>query len=419
MPLLTVGISYRRASVAMLERVAFAAEDLPKAYHHLSTIEAVRGAAVLSTCNRTEVVAEVESYHAGLQALRRFLGESREIPLGELDAVLDSHYEDESVRRLFAVASGIDSMVVGEPQIQAQVRDALRHAEDERGTSSLVGAAFRRAVRVGRRARSETRIGASPSAFVEAGATLGVRSLGSLDGRALLVVGAGPMADLAVRAFAERGMADVTVLNRTSERAERLARRAGGSAGSLDELDSALRAADVVVSVTGATGLVIGRAPVERASAARAGRPLFVLDLAVPRDVDPSVSELPGVTLADIDALRDVVGRADRAEILAVEAIVEDEVRRFAEWRRAARLAPMLRELYDRAERVRRAELDRVDARLSALTEEERAAVDAATAAIVKKLLHRPVVRAKGLAEDDADVRALARLFGLEPPPPA
>jgi glutamyl-tRNA reductase len=227
------------------------------------------------------------------------------------------------------------------------------------------------------------------------------------------------MAALAVKTFAERGATDVTVLNRTSEKAEKLARRSGAAAGSLDRLGQELCVADLVVSVTGATGLVVERSVVERAMAARDWRPVFFLDLAVPRDVDATVRDLAGVTLADIDDLRAVVNGADGDEIELVQAIVQQEALRFAEWRRAARLAPLIHELYDRAERVRLAELHRLDPKLSALTDEERAAVHAATAAIVKKLLHRPVVRAKQLAEDDADIRALARLFGLEWPPPA
>jgi glutamyl-tRNA reductase len=415
-PLLSVGVSYRGASVALLERLSFPIEDLPKAYHHLRGIDEVRGGVIVSTCNRVEVLAEIDSYHPGLQALRGFLGDSREVPMEELAGPLASHYEEDAVRHLFALASGIDSMVVGEPQILAQVREAFRSAEREGALSPLLDALFRRGIRVGRRARAETRIGANPGAMVEAGVSLAEEALGTLAGAHLVVVGAGTMAELAVRALTGRGVARVTVLNRTPSRAERLAGKAGAVAGPLEDLEQALALADVVVSMTGATGLVIERGPVERAAE---GRRLFVLDLAVPRDVDPTVRELPGITLIDIDDLRTVVNGADGDEVERVRTIVEEEAHRFAEWRRAARLAPLIRALYDRAEQARRAELDKVEGRLTALTEDERAAVEAATSAIVKKLLHRPVVRAKELSEDDAEVRLLARLFDLDPPPPA
>ena len=245
--------------------------------------------------------------------------------------------------------------------------------------------------------------------MVTAGAALAERALGTLRGARLLVVGAGAMAELAVKELAGRGVGEVTVLNRTPSRAERLAHRAGP----LDQLGGVLAEADLVVSVTGATGLVIERAHVGDV------RPRFFLDLAVPRDVDPSIGELPDVTLVDIDDLREVVNGSDRDEVESVRAIVEEEAERFAAWRRAARLAPLLQGLYDRAERVRRTELGKVESRLTALTDEEREAVDAATQAIVKKLLHRPVIRAKQLSEDDPEVRMLARLFDLDPPPQA
>src|SRR5438128_8628709 len=283
MPILSAGVSYRRAPVELLERLAFPVEDLDKAYHHLTSLDGVHGGVILSTCNRVEVAAEVESYHAGFQALRGFLSESREVGEEELGEALVSRYEEDAVRHLFAVASGIDSMVVGEPQILSQVREAMRFAEEERAVTPLLGAVFRRAIRVGRRARAETRIGASPAAMVEAGAALAERELGSLSGKRLLVVGAGGMAELAVQALGERGVEDVTVLNRTPSRAERLATRAGAVTGSLEDLARALGGADLVVSVTGAAGLVI-----ERRHVPDDGRRMFFLDLAVPRDVDPA-----------------------------------------------------------------------------------------------------------------------------------
>jgi glutamyl-tRNA reductase len=418
MPILTLGVSYRRAPVELLERLAFADEDAPKAYKRLGELEAVRGGVVVSTCNRVEVTADVESYHAGFQALRAFLSESREVPFEEFSALLYSPYEEQAVQHLFSVASGLDSMVLGEPQILAQVRAAHRAAEQERPPGSLLTALFRRAVRVGRRARAETAIGASPAAFVEAGAELAARALGPLNGRPLLVVGAGAMGDIAVRTLVARGMGPVTVVNRTQSRGEALARRTGAKAMGLTHLPEALAEADLVASFTGASEVVVDRRSVERAIEARNGRPLFLLDLAVPRDVDPAVIQLPNVHLVDIDALKDVVIGADEAEIGRVRAIIAHEVARFAEWRRASRLAPVIRALYDRAEWIRSAELRRAGGKLEHLSEEERAAVEAATRAIVAKLLHHPVVRAKQIGEgDDVDIRLLARLFDLEPPP--
>lgn len=413
MSILAVGVSHRRTPVEILERLAFTDEDLPKAYAHLTEMDGVRGAVILSTCNRVEVFAEVDQYHAGLQELKGFLAGSRGVPLEQFGPSLSSWYEDQAAEHLFSVAAGIDSMVLGEPQILSQVRDALKAARAEGAPGPLLDALFREAVRVGKRARAETRIGAGPAAFVEAGAVLAERALGKLSGRSLLVVGAGKMSELALRTLERRGVGPVAVLNRTPERAERLARSVGGTSGPLSRLEEAVATADLVVCSTGASGIVIDRDSVERALAHRGGRPLFFLDLAVPRDVDPAVADLPGVSLANIDHLKGLVAREDDGEVAAVRSIVAEEVARFAVHRRAARLAPLLQALYERGERVRQAELRRAGARLARLSEEERAAVDAVTRAVVKKLLHRPAVRAK---EDDGTARALAELFGLEPP---
>jgi glutamyl-tRNA reductase len=229
------------------------------------------------------------------------------------------------------------------------------------------------------------------------------------------------MNEVAAGALSSHGLGRVIVLNRTPDRAERLAGRAGGTAGPLSRLERALEAADLVVCSTGASGIVVDRATVERALVARehagTARPLFLLDLAVPRDVDPEVRDLPGVTVADIDDLREPVAREDRDAEAAVRTIVREEVARFSTWRRSTRLAPLFAALHDKGERIRRDELRRVEARLAALEPEEREAVEALTRSIVAKLLHDPMAGAKAAADPaDARVRALAELFGLEPP---
>jgi glutamyl-tRNA reductase len=420
MPILALGVSYRRAPVELLERVAFGRDDLAKAYRQLLEAEPVRGGVILSTCNRVEVYAEVDAYHPGLQAVRGFLAESRGVDPEEVAEPLYSHYEDQASEHLFSVAAGLDSMVQGELQILSQVRQAYLAAESERAAGPVLSALFRRAIRTGRRARAETAIGASPSAFVEAGAELAERSLGGLAGRALLLVGAGNMAELALRHLLSRRMAPVAVVSRSEEKAVRLAGLGGGHGGPLADLARGLAEADLVVSGTGATGLIVDRETMARAVNERGGRAVFVLDLAVPRDVDPAAGDLPGVTLANLDHLKDVVAGADESEIRSVRRIVSEEVARFSGWRRATRLAPVIEGLYQRGERVRRRELERVRARLADLTDEERAAVEAATRAIVAKLLHDPVVRAKALSDGaDHQARLLAQLFGLEDPPPA
>jgi len=422
MAILVFGVSYRRAPVELLERLSFADDDLPKAYRRLAGMESVREAVILSTCNRIEVVAEVGSYHAGFLDLKRFLSESREIDPDAFADPLYSHYEDHAVQHVFGVAAGLDSMVLGEPQILSQVRGAARRAQEEGTTGPVLSALFRGAVRAGRRVRTETDIGASPGAFVEAGVRLAEGHLGSLEGRSVLVVGAGGMASLAVAHVRERGVGHLRIVNRSPERARTLAARAGAEAGGLDRLAHAIARADLVVCSTGASGTVVDLATAADAMAEDGGsdgpRRRFFLDLAVPRDVDPRVGSLAGTAVADIDALRDAVARdgADVAPAVArAEEIVAEEAERFAAWRRASRMAPLIRALRDRGERVVAAELARAAPRLASLSDADRATVEAVAAGAVAKLLHDPLVALRA-ASGPADplARTLAEAFGLD-----
>ncbi|MGH2740833.1 MAG: glutamyl-tRNA reductase, partial [Actinomycetota bacterium] len=387
MALLALGVSYRRAPVELLERLAFGEEEYPKAYHHLASLEAVRESVVLSTCNRVEVFASVTHYHQGFQDLKRFLSESRDVPMEEFAEPLYSHYEEQAVEHLFSVAGGIDSMVVGEPQILSQVREAFRRARTEDAAGEAMTALFTQAVRVGRRVRTETAIGASPAAYIEAGADLASDFLGGLEGCSLLVVGAGKMSELGVRGLRARGIGSVRILNRTPERAARIAATIGASSGGLGELGEALPEADLVVTSTGATGIVVGGGSISAAMTGREHRPLFLLDLAVPRDVDPGARMVPGVGVADIDDLRGLVANAAAAEeVEKGRAIVAEETRRFVTKQRAARFAPLIAALHARGEEVRAAELERLASKLSRLPGRDREAIEALTRRIVKTL---------------------------------
>jgi glutamyl-tRNA reductase len=419
MPVLALGVSHRHAPVELLERLAFGDDDYPKSYERLLQLDSVEEGVILSTCNRVEVYAEVSLYHQGFQDLKRFLAESREVAVEEFAAPLSSHYEDDAAEHLFAVAAGLDSMVLGEPQILAQVRAAFRRAESEGATGPALAALFNQAVRAGRRVRAETRIGASPSAFVQAGAALAERFLGGLEGRTVTLVGAGAMAGLAIEVLRrEGGVGEILILGRRPERAALLAARTGASAGSIDDLDAGLSRADLVVSSTAATATVVHPAAVGD----RGERPLFLLDLAVPRDVDPEVGALPGVRLCDIDGLRaEVASLRDRAgtEIDDAEAIVGEEARRYTGRRRQARVAPLIEALHARGEAVRAEELRKMARRLDTMSDREREAVDALTRRIVRRLLHHPVVRLKDLTGrglEDPHAQALADLFDLDLP---
>lgn len=417
MAILALGVSHRRATVGLLERLAFADDDLVKAYRRALDDPVIEEAVIVSTCNRVEIYGSVPAYHSGFQALKRLLCESRGVPAHELDEPLYSHYESDAAEHAFSVASGLDSMVLGEPQVLSQVRDAFKRAQAEGAVGGTLTPLFQAASRTGRRVRSETSVGAAPDTFVAAGADLGAEALGGLEGRRAVVVGAGQMSALAVKHLRHRGVGTVRVLNRSLERARALAERTSAEHGDLEALPEALAEADLLVTATGAAGIVVTEEALRAAVQGRS-RPLYVLDLAVPRDVEPSARDVPNVTLVDIDGLRASVSvhAAETAEdIERAHGIVADEVRRFTLRRRAERLGPLIRALRERGDAVVDAELERFRSELAGLEPSEREAVAALARGVVAKLLHEPIVRLKGSMQDE-HARTLAELFGLDLP---
>jgi glutamyl-tRNA reductase len=419
MAVLALGISFRRAPIDLLERLAFNEDDLVKAYRHASELDGIDEAVVLSTCNRVEVYGSVASYHAGFLALKRLLTETRGVAEDQLSDALYAHWEREAVDHLFSVAGGLDSMVLGETQIQSQVREALRLADGEQLAGTRLKGLFHAATRTGRRIRQETSLGAAPDAFVGRGASLAEEVLGSLSGRSVVVIGAGTMASLAVKHLRRQGVGSVRILNRSLPHARALAERTDADHGDLDALPAMLRDADLVVSATGATGAVVF-ADMVRAARPAPAAPLVLLDLAVPRDVEPEAGSLPGVTLIDVDALRDRGGAVEDDAIAQAREIVSEEVRRFVVRRRGDELAPLIRALRRRGDTVLHGELERQAGRLHDLTPDERAAVEALARGIVAKLLHDPIVALKERSEPGSGrthAKLLAELLGLDPSP--
>ena len=420
MAILTLGVSFRRAPIELLERLAFTDDDLAKAYRVTGDLDGVDGTVILSTCNRGEVYGEVTSYHAGFLALKRLLTQTREVAGEELADPMYAHWERDAADHLFAVASGLDSMVLGETQIYAQVREALRRAEGEGAAAPSLTALFHSAARAGRRVRQETSLGAAPDAFVALGADIAEEAVSGLAGREVVVVGAGTMAALAVKHLRQRGVGPVRVLNRSLEHARALAERTNAEHGELDALPEAMRHADLVVSATGAAGVVIKRAAVADAMIARDGRPLVLLDLAVPRDVEPESTYVEGVRVIDIVSLRERLAEHDAQtadDIAHAHAIVADEVHRYVVRRRGDELAPLIRAMRRRGDEVVRGEIQRFAARLAQLTPDEREAVEAIARGIAAKLLHDPIVALKERSEPGTDgvhARVLAELLGID-----
>jgi glutamyl-tRNA reductase len=438
MSLLVVGCNHRSADLPLLERLAVPAEELPKALRSLTGLDHVLEAVVLSTCNRVEVYAHVTRFHPGLQEVRGWLAERGDVHPQELDDLQYSYHDDRAAAHLFAVASGLDSMVVGERQIALQVKQAMETARAEGSARRVLQRLFRQAVGVGRRVRRETGVSRGASSMVDVGLDVAAERLGtSLTDRRVLLVGAGKMGGLTADRLRGDGVAHVDVWNRSDDKARRLAARVDGTVVHHLGLEAAVAAADLVVCTTGAPepvldlDLVAAAVQARRADAADhrgASRRLVLLDLAMPRNVDPRCGQLPDVSVVDIADVRGAADHdADRRRptsaddlataVAAARELVDDEAQRFLTWTRASQVEPTIRALRSTAEQVRADELDRLSNRLAGLDDRQRAAVEALTRGIVNTLLHGPTVRLKELADrGGADVHAdtLRELFELD-----
>ncbi len=418
MSILVVGVNHRSGPLPLLERLTIAPDDLPKRVSGLAQRDNIREAVVLSTCNRTEVYVIAERFHGAYADIRDFLCELGELDVDELGPHLFSEHGSSAVGHLFEVAAGLDSAVLGEGEILGQIRSAWQVALDESAARSGLNLLMRTAVETGKRARSETAIGRGTASVSHAAVEMLADVAGDLSDRRVAVVGAGSMGEGVAVALHKAGGADICVVNRSPERGAALAQRVGADAMGFDRLDEALAAADVVVASTGSGEPVITVEAIERA---RAGvdRPLLVVDIAVPRDVEPGVADLDGVTVFDLDDLRDWAdrGRAQRAkEADMVRRIVAEEVENFNVEQTARQAAPLVASMRQAADAVRAAELERFSSRLSDLSDADRAAVEALTKAIVSKLLHEPSVRLKtgaGTPQGDRNAAAVRDLFDL------
>ena len=420
MSVLVVGVSHRSAPVALLERVTVGLHDTGSVVAQL-TRGSVDEAVVLSTCNRVEVYADVDGFHAGFEAVSDLLARESGVPLEELQGHLYVHWEAQAVQHLFEVACGLDSMVVGESQILGQLRRA--YAASAGGAGRTLHELFQSSLRVGKRAHAETGIDAAGQSLVTVALEHAVAAVGPLEGRDVLVVGAGSMGALAGATLRRLGVGGITVANRSVDNARRLATSLEGTGTGLDALGAALATADVVVSSTGATGTVVARELVAEAVAQRGGRPLALIDLALPHDVDPGVRDLPGVTLVDLELLQTVLATsAAGADVEAVRGIVAEEVAGFLGWQRSSRVGPTVAALRSRADEVVAAEIARLEARLPDADARTRAEVQQAVRRVVSTLLHTPTVRVKELAsapEPASYDAALRELFGLDRSAPA
>ncbi len=427
MSLLAVGISHRTAPVALLEQFAMGEDDRVKALHELVRSDHVTEALVLATCNRVEVFAEVDRFHGGVTDVSRVLARQAGASVEELSPYVTVHYEDQAVTHLFTVAAGLDSMVVGETQVLGQLRAAYALARAEGTVGRALHPIAQRALRVGKRVHSETGIDRAGASLVSVALDRAEGRIGDLSGRRALVVGAGSMGALAATTLSRRG-ADVVIGSRTHASAERLAGSLGARAVELTDVAEELVSADVLVSCTGATGIVVGTDVVDAAMQRRAGRPLAVVDLALPRDVDPGVAALPGVHVVDLALLQQgertaaadpgapAAGSVAADDIAAAHAMIDAEALLLRAEQQAAAVAPTVSALRSQAAEVVDAELLRLSTRLPDLDPRSRQEIARTVRRVVDKLLHEPTVRVKELAAGPGGTDyagALRALFGL------
>ncbi|QKW20096.1 glutamyl-tRNA reductase [Kitasatospora sp. NA04385] len=432
MSLLVVGLSHRTAPVGVLERAALTGLAPTRLLHDAAASATVGEAALVNTCNRIELYADVDKFHAGVAELSQLLAGHSGVDLDELTPHLYVHYEDRAVHHLFSVACGLDSMVVGEGQILGQLRDALAKAQEEHTAGRGLNELFQQALRVGKRAHSETGIDKAGQSLVTFGLEQVAAGAGPIAGKRALVVGAGSMSSLAAATLVRSGVTDLLIANRTPARAERLVEILGGAARTLDfaKVPQALADVDLVISCTGAAGTVIDaaeaaaaiavrRASRENTAARSAASPLAFLDLAMPRDVDHAVHGLAGALLVDLESLSHAHAATPGAgDVDAVSTIVADEVTAFGQAQRAARIAPTVVALRAMASEVVSSELARLTSRLPDLDERSSAEISQTVRRVVDKLLHAPTVKVKQLAAEPGGAsyaEALRELFDLDP----
>jgi glutamyl-tRNA reductase len=416
--LIVVGLNHRTAPVHLLERMTVPEDQLAKVLHDLSAREHLLEVVVLSTCNRTEVYARCTHFHPAVGDVSAFLSSYSGAELEEFADLLYTYYDEAAVAHLFSVAAGLDSMIVGEGEILGQVREAWQAAVRE-GTAPQLAGLFRHAVESGKRVRTETGIGRHPVSIPSAAVAVATEHLGSLEGARVLVVGAGHMGTGLASTLRSRGIEEVVIANRTLARAEDAAARVEGRAIPLNEIADTLVDVDVVLSSTASSQVLIERATIEMVMACRSGRPLLIVDVALPRDVDPGVREVNDVTLLDLDDLKEYAQRSAerrRREIGKVREILAAQIDRYRADRAGREVAPLVTSLHDLGETVRQGELDRFRAKLEQLDPDQRTLVDALTQGIVNKLLHEPTVRVKdaaGTPRGEYYADALAALFDL------
>ncbi|HET7185932.1 MAG TPA: glutamyl-tRNA reductase [Terriglobales bacterium] len=415
-----IGVNHRTAPLEVRERFAISESKLPAAVQQLAQHPGVEEGMIVSTCNRVELLARSRN---GGSDLRTFLSQYFQIDAREFDQHLYEYADKEAIRHLFRVTSSLDSMVVGEPQVLGQVKEAYAVARAVGTVNSQLDALVTRAFAVAKKVRTETAVGSSAVSVASVAVELAKKIFGSLSGKTVMLVGAGKMCELAARHLLAHGAGSIFMYNRTYERAQKLAQKFGGQALPWDQLYDSADKADIVITSTGAPVAIFRREHAERFLARRRNRPMFFIDIAVPRDVDPEVNRLDGIFVYDMDDLQQVVSShvADRGrEAQRAEDIVNDEVERFLARMQTLDVVPTIVSLQDHLETIRQAEIDRVRGRLGELTPEQELAIEAMSRGIINKIMHTPITTLKTAAREEQGttvIDVVRRLFNLQRKP--
>lgn len=420
MKIVAVGLSHKTAPVALREKLSFTEAEVPACLEQLTALASVQEAAILSTCNRVEIFFAATDADLAVNDVTAWLGETRGIGLEDLEPHLYAHTEEEGIRHGFRVAASLDSQIVGEPQILGQMKQAYHLATESKCSGTVLGKFFHRTFQVAKRVRTETSIAENPVSISYAAVELSKKIFGNLEEKACLLIGAGEMCELAARHLVGNGVKEVLVTNRTFARAEEFARTFDGEAFPLEALGENLHRADIIVSSTGATTYLVDPKMATDALKRRKQAPMFFIDIAVPRDLDPAIGEVDSAFLYDIDDLGQIVeanrkGRDTAAQ--QAEEIIAAEVVGFSKWLLSLNVAPTIVEMRETIESIRKTEIRKALDGLPGLSTEERKRVEQMGRLIVNKILHTPTVALKQLAgrgDGDLYVDAARKLFGLD-----
>jgi glutamyl-tRNA reductase len=420
MHIVVVGINHKTAPVEIRERLTFNPSQLGDAMKSLNDKKSILENVILSTCNRTEIYAVVDQLHTGRYYIKEFLSQWFKIELAEFSPFLFIYEEDGAIEHLFKVVCGLDSLVLGETQILGQVRSSFLLAQEEHTTGTVFNELFKKAVTLAKRAHSETEIGANAVSVSYAAVELAKKIFGSLEQKHILILGAGKMGELAIQNLYGNGATKVTVINRTYEKAQQLAERFSGAAKAMDELQSALGEADILISSTGAKNFVITKNMVESVQKKRRGKPLFMVDIAVPRDLDPALAELENIFLYDIDDLEGIVeaNLQERKKAAAtISLMLEAEIVEFKQWVKMLGVVPVISALREKALTIQTETMNSLERKLPHLSERDIKVLNKHTKSIINQMLKDPILQAKELAGSknaDEALNLFVKIFNIE-----